>query len=204
MAHVALLGDPASWEPAQRFDSVALAVIGSVWSLGVRWSGVQNVIARYQAARGGDSPLDLATFIGRVGGPDAFARVVNNRQRTSSRNGILKAQAVQEAAWVLVGHGIYTLDDLRSAPLEKVRRQWIAVHGQRSGLSWDYFLMLLGFEGVKADRMVQRFIGDALGIDGLAVSVREAKALVSTAARLLDVSLTQLDYTIWRYQSGRQ
>jgi tetratricopeptide (TPR) repeat protein len=200
-AHVEVLGDPTEWEEPPRFDSLAQAVIGSVWSLGVRWTGVQNVIARYQAAGGGRTPDELVDFIDEVGGPEGFADLVDNRQRTSSRNGILKAEAVWMTAAVLLGYEIKTLKDLASRPLVEVRRDWITVPGQASGLSWDYFLMLVGFEGVKADRMVLRFIADALGEP--AISIREAKRLAGGAAQRLGVSLTKLDYQIWKYQRTR-
>jgi len=51
LAHIATLGDPATWEPATTYDSLAMALIDAVWSIGVRYTGVLNVLERYRAAR---------------------------------------------------------------------------------------------------------------------------------------------------------
>ena len=130
---------------------------------------------------------------------------VANRQRTSSRNGILKADAVHRVAQVLIDASIATPQDLAQASpdhLAKVRKRWMTIPGQGSGLSWDYFLMLAGRQGVKADRMVRRFVADALGLAEPDVSQREAHSLITGAAAHLDVSVSQLDYAIWLRQSG--
>jgi hypothetical protein len=212
--HVKLLGERAQWAPATTYESLALALIDAVWSIGVRYAGVLNVLERYRAARrredadpDRDTPQDLATFINRVGGPEAFAGVVQNRQRTWSRSGILKAEAVMLAAELLAAAGLETPRDL-AAPtpeyLAALRDRWTALPGQGSGLSWDYFLMLTGLQGVKADRMVRRFVAEALGVDEQAMSQREAHALVTEAATRLGVEVSQLDYAIWLHQSGNQ
>jgi len=214
LAHMVVLGEPARWEAATTYESLALALMNAVWSIGVRYAGVLNVLERYRGARAHDGcdpdrdrPEDLVAFIDAGGGPDAFAVTVGNRQRTSSRSGVLKAQAVRLAAQVLVDASIESPEDLAEATAERlagVRRRWTAIPGQGSGLSWDYFLMLSGLQGVKADRMVRRFVADALGVDEQAVSQREAHALVTDAATRLRVDVSQLDYAIWLHQSGNK
>lgn len=209
--HLRVLGDPESWPPAVSYDSLALAIIDSVWSIGVRYQGVINVLARYSSLRRAegedanwDRPGDLAQFVDRLGGPIVFAERVNNRQRTSSRSGILKAEAVFLQARMLSEEGVATsFDLLKHDRLESLRGRWTSVPGQGSGLSWDYLLMLAGNRGVKADRMVRRFVADALGlVTERAVSAEKARALVIAAAASLKLDLSQLDYAIWRYQSG--
>ena len=214
LAHMTVLGDPTRWETATTYESLALALMDAVWSIGVRYAGVLNVLERYRGARrreGGDpdrdSPANLVAFIDSGGGPDAFAVTVDNRQRTSSRSGILKAEAVLGVAQVLVDVGIETPQDLAAATPHQVtelRRRWTAITGQGSGLSWDYFLMLAGQQGVKADRMVRRFVAEALGVGEHEVSQREAHALVTEAAVHLSVDVSQLDYAIWLHQSGNK
>lgn len=208
-----VLGDPAAWEPLVEYDSLAVAIIDSVWSLGVRYQGVLNVIERYRALRTADghdadhdSPEDLVNVISSVGGPAAFAERVNNRQRTSTRSGILKAEAVLLEAQMATSEGIATPGDLASADetrLVQLGIKWKLVPGQGSGLSWDYFLMLARLPGVKADRMVRRFVAAAGRPGEQAVSAREASTLVIEAAARLDVKSRDLDYAIWRYQSGQ-
>lgn len=139
------------------------------------------------------------------GGLEAFAEIVANRQRTSSRGGILKAEAVRLAADVLIDAGISVPTDIASATPEQlmdVRRRWTGIRGQGSGLSWQYFLMLSGEEGVKADRMIRRFVADALECDEQDISQDDAHELVTEAARLLGLSVSQLDFAIWLHQSG--
>jgi hypothetical protein len=212
VAHAEVLGDPAGWAQATTYESLALAILDAVWSIGVRYASVMNVLDRYREARlreradpERDTPQNLADVVDGVGGPEAFAGVVSNRQRTSARGGILKAEAVRLAAGVLVAAGIATPQELAAASpgeLAAVRDRWMKVAGQRSGISWDYFLMLSGSQGVKADRMVCRFVAQALGVDELSVSPRQAHALVTAVAAHLDVDVSQLDYAIWLHQSG--
>ena len=213
LAQIALLGDPERWETATTYASLALGLMDAVWSIGVRYTGVLNVLHRYRAARRGagadpdrDTPADLIAFIGSCGGPDTFAAAVNNRQRTSSRNGILKADAILRVAQVLVDADIQTPDALAAATPNQLAeaRRWTAIPGQGSGLSWDYFLMLAGRQGVKADRMVRRFVADALGVGEHEVSQSEAHALITGAATQLQVPISRLDYAIWLHQSGNK
>jgi hypothetical protein len=51
LRHLSDLEDEDGWKPAPEYDSVALALIDAIWSIGVRCRGVLNVIARYTAAR---------------------------------------------------------------------------------------------------------------------------------------------------------
>jgi hypothetical protein len=212
LEHVDVLGDPAEWAAATTYSSLALAVIDSVWSIGVRYAGVRNVVARYRVSRtrdganaDTDTPADLANVIDRAGGPEVFADIVENRQRTSSRGGILKAEAIRLAAGVLIDAGMTSPADITAATdgrLTDLRTRWTAVRGQGSGLSWDYFLMLCGRQGVKADRMVRRFVADAPEREEREISQARAHQLVTEAAGHLGLRVSQLDFAIWRYQSG--
>jgi hypothetical protein len=69
---------------------------------------VRNVIDRYRHARvraGGDpdtdGPAQLLALIDDAGGAEDFAELMGNRQRTSTRNGVPKAEAVRLVAEVL-------------------------------------------------------------------------------------------------------
>jgi hypothetical protein len=75
---------------------------------------------------------------------------------------------------------------------------------QGSGLSLEYCLMLSGLPGVKADRMIRRFVATALGLPNeLAISADDAGTLVRKAARRFDVDERVLDYAIWRFELGQ-
>jgi hypothetical protein len=208
-----LLGRPDSWEAPGRYDSVALAMIDAIWSIGVRFQSVENVIARYRAERraGGhdaetDRPEDVRRFIEACGGPEGFALRMRNHQRTSSRNGILKAEAVLQEARILEHESVGVPADLAGASEERLnhlRDQWSTVPGQASGISWRAFCMLVGLAEVKPDRMIRRYVASALGRAGeSAVGVEEARDLVMATAAHLGVSPRALDYAIWSYQSA--
>ena len=209
----ALLGSPDSWDTPDGYDSVGLAMIDAIWSIGVRYQSVQNVIARYRAERlaGGqdaeaDRPEDVRRFIEACGGPEGFALRMRNHQRTSSRSGILKAEAVLHEAQILERESVRVPADLTGASEERLnhlRGQWSAVPGQGSGISWRAFCMLVGLAEVKPDRMIRRYVASALGRSGeSAVGVEEARDLVMATAAHLGVSPRALDYAIWSYQSS--
>jgi hypothetical protein len=207
-----LLPSPDRWETPAGCDSVGLALIEAVWSIGVRYQSVENVIARYRAERlaagddpDADGPADVRRFIEACGGAEAFARRMGNRQRTSTTNGILKAEAVLHEAHILEDEGVERAADLTAASqqrLDHLQGRWSTVVGQGSGVSWRAFSMLVGLPEVKPDRMIRRFAAAALGRPReTAVSVDEARALVLGAAARLGVSPRALDYAIWAYQS---
>ncbi len=209
-----LLGRPATWSTPGGHASVGLALIDAVWSIGVRYQSVDNVIARYREGRRAagddpeaDRPADVRAFIEACGGAEAFAELVRNRQRTSTRNGILKAEAVLLEARILEDEGVAVAADVAGAGEERLahlRARWSTVAGQRSGVSWHAFAMLVGVVDVKPDRMVRRYVAAALGRPReTAVGAEEARELVMAAAARLRVSPRALDYAIWAHQSER-
>lgn len=197
-------------------DGLALCVIDSVQSTGVNYTSVGKVLDRYRTyrrAQGADPAVDgaveLLATLDEFDGPDAWASRIGTRNRTSTRGGILKAEAIRDAARVLTANGIGTTAALRAAAddealLEQVRKAWCAVKGQRSGITWRYVLMLAGVPGVKPDRMIIRFVADALGVPRRSVGSEFAAEIVTAAAPELDMSATALDHAIWRFQRGRK
>lgn len=200
-----------------------LCIIDSVYSIGVRYEGVRNVVARFSEhlglkkfrtdrkvvpAPGEQLPTSELVRMLREAGPEAFAeQIFQNRQRTSTRSGILKSEAVLRFAEALVRHGGEYLQDVPrllgdSALEEDVKR----IPGQGSGLSLGYFFMLAGSEDqVKPDRMILRFLSAVLGRD---VQVHEAQPLlVAACAELLpefpELTPRLLDHCIWHVQRDR-
>ncbi|OHX01942.1 hypothetical protein [Micromonospora sp. WMMB235] len=208
-----ILGSSSTWRPMPLGypDALALCVIDAIWSMGVNYRAVENVVDRYRSSRraeGGDPDRDrvsdLLQHYDRIGGPEEFATQVKNRQRASTRPGAaLKATAIHRAALGLLEMGIETCEELCAAaggPDEaRMKSSWRAVPGQGSGISWRYLLMLAGTPGVKPDRMIRRFVARTLG-GRTDVAPDTAACLVVMAAELLDVSPTSLDHEIWRYE----
>jgi len=200
--HAAVLGNPDSWERAAPQTDLLLAMIDAVWSIGVRAGGVANVIARYVELRGDSQHTcaEFVTWVEELGGPEAFADAVRNRQRTSTTNGILKAEAVYLQAAMLASEGVVDVSGLTDA----VRERWVLVPGSKSGTSWDALLLVMGEDTVKADRMLRRFCAAALGTTESRVSAKRAHALVVAAAAELGVSARALDGAIWARESARR
>ena len=65
-----------------------------------------------------------------------------------------------------------------------MKRVWVSLPGQPSGITWSYFLMLAGTPGVQADRMI---IGYTNRVLGLTVTAKEAGSLVGVVADQLGV-----------------
>jgi hypothetical protein len=88
---------------------------------------------------------------------------------------ILKAEATFRFAKALRHFGIQTFADVLKSGLRNDLRQAIkAIPGQSNGLSYAYFLILAGNQdGVKADRMVTRFVANALGVRNVAPELAE-------------------------------
>lgn len=206
--------DPGRWFEPGVYESVALAVLNSIYSTGHHFTGVLNALDRYRAARiadgfdpDRDSAADLVAAVDRWGGVPGLVQRTNN-WATSSKNGApRKADAALGAARILSSEGLNTVEEVRAAlsdpeaqETSPAKKQWLRLPGQRSGLTWTYFLMLCGVPGVKADRMVVRYISTALGHH---IDPKEAAWLVGQLADHLDVTRNKLDHTIWRLESGR-
>jgi hypothetical protein len=211
------LGDPDLWfTPGGYPDSLALCIIDSIYSTGARYSSVVNTISRYREyrkQRGGDADTDgadeLAATITEVGGPDAWAIHIGNRRPTSTKPGApLKAETIAALATALPEQGVRTTSNLRVAAtrpegLKDVERAWRSTPGQRSGITWDYALMLAQIPGVKADRMVIRYVARAIGAPPEKLSPERAAQLVTRVAEVKGWNVVHLDHAIWRFESGR-
>jgi hypothetical protein len=173
----ALPGWPNLTAPTGYPDGLALCIVDSIWSMGVRYGAVENVLREYRtwldprqrSLADRRSATELVTDIETAGGPAAFADLVKNHGRTSTRNGVLKSEAVYEAAIALSRLGVTTTSRLREVFAEpEVEEAWRRVHGQRSGISWHYLRILAGIEDIKADRMICRFVATASGQSAVA------------------------------------
>lgn len=211
----------ARLSPAYFYQSLPLCVLDAVFSIGVHYTAVQKMVQRYCAyfgfrlfrpyetsfpeAKEQQSVGDFCDRIEHVGVRDFAANVLQNHQRTSTRNGILKAEAALQFAEVLRSFSIDIFQDLESHPdggqLETAVR---SIRGQGSGLSFGYFLMLAGNDQfVKPDRMVKRFLTNAL--ERPVAQDREAARFVETAAHQLHADFPRLtprvlDHAIWSFQ----
>jgi len=202
--------------PEYSYASLSTMLLDAIFSIGVRYEQVKAVVARHEKRHQYDSrhfgeadPYPLPKLIreGREGTFEQFAEKLGNRGRTSTHSGILKAEAVILAAEALVQHGIVDLPSWCSSDetsRKAAERDFLHIKGQGTGVSWDYFLMLAGdVNKVKPDRMVVRYVEDALERKGLSPKEAGKLLIAATAALRGDrgypstLTARQLDSAVW-------
>jgi hypothetical protein len=141
-------------------NSLALSIVDSVQSTGIRYGTTAKVVNRYRTyrtAQGGDPETDSVSdlvqtlqTLTELAAPEAWAAKVGTDNRTSTHAGApLQACAIYLAARAMVRSAIETGPDLRDAAQDHVQlagvdRDWRAVPGQRSGVTWHYLQILAG------------------------------------------------------------
>jgi len=206
-----------------RYASLPLCVIDAVFSIGVKYTSTQATVARFCDKTGwprfaalrqdrGAGTHSLSNLLALYDGltSAAAAQVLfGNRQRTSTTSGILKAEAVGLFAEALLRCDIDTFTDITPDRLELAEAIILGLPGQGSGIAFDYFRMLAGDDDlIKPDRMIQRFVANALSTER-EPEPRQAAVLVRLAARELTErghrwTPLSLDHAIWRYQRAQR
>lgn len=197
-------------------DSLALCIVDSVQSTMVRYSTVEQVLRNYRTYRrehGGDpntdSAADLAATFKELKGHMAWAKRIGTRNKTSTHKGApLKAYAIEAEANAMVEMNVETTQDLRAVAedtdkLARVKKAWLQVPGQRSGITWHYVQMLAGIPGIKPDRMITRFVAKALDQPVKTITPSFCVEILTAASETLTMTATELDHAIWNYQRAR-
>lgn len=203
-----------------RWTHLSLCVLDAVFSIGARYSTTCRTVHSYAQYADIAQPLAPAADVasGRLTdrkepvsslrdriaehGPAAFAReVVRNRQRTSPRGGVLKAEAVLSYATILERHGVPRLAEVpellaNDGRLRAIEAELAEVPGHGAfGIRTGYLWMLAGSDDViKPDRMVLGWLSKVLD---RGVAAPEARELVTAASEGLGVTPWQLDHAIW-------
>lgn len=205
------LGDTSDWEKPDGYpNSLALCVIDSIWSIGIRYSTVIRVLHNYLDQRGfrgkdarfvcTDGTSEFLQWYRALNdgnsSPKFLSRRLKNRNLTSSRNGKLKAEAVVQAFELFESLGVENTTDLLSRS-EEIESRWLSeIHGQSSGVSWKYLLMLCGQSGVKPDRMLLRFMA-RVGVNPKSVSPEEFVHQIVKEIGAPHIDATAVDHRIW-------
>jgi hypothetical protein len=213
-----MLGDPREWKMPDGYkNSLALCVLDSIWSIGIRYQTVLKVLGRYLKARGysgianaqrctdGTSHfLDWYRTLGEEKTPgEAISKKLNNWNRTSSRGGKLKGSAVLKAFLLLESLNVETTQDLISRADEIESRWKNEVPGQSSGISWKYVLMLAGQSGVKPDRMLYRFM-ERVGVESKTLTPEDFVKQIVQRIGMDKVDATAVDHRIWSVERARR
>ena len=157
-----------------------------------------------------EEQVPISIMRGRLDGFDAIrlADSLKNRQKTSSRNGILKAQAFLEYLEVFERYNIETFQDVNrladnnpnfEESLRKIRGQNVSV---------DYFFMLAGDKDrVKVDIHLRRFVKETVGRE---LNYKQIISLLHMAVLHLrengypEMTARQLDHIVWSWQRVRR
>ncbi|MCQ1954112.1 hypothetical protein [Arthrobacter sp. zg-Y238] len=183
---------PGGW-PEQIEAALIDAVLSIAAQYGTPENGVRGAVSRYRKAVETDRPNDLSRLADY--GPEELQAVLND-QKVSGRT---KASAIVEAAGNLLALGVKTASDLDPHDAAQ-KRAYTCVHCL-GPVTWEYFGMLLGKPGVKADRWILRFVNRGLGRD---LTPADARSLLHEVAGHLDATPTDLDHAIWAYERERQ
>ncbi|MCF8588054.1 hypothetical protein [Gordonia liuliyuniae] len=155
-------------------------------------TGVRRAVNAYRAEVPSRSNWDDLVTLAEVD-PVHLQSVLGNRQTTG---GVTKAEAIVTAARRLADVGVRHAADVDRSSGDQ-RRAYCGTRGL-GPVTWAYFTMLLGEDGVKADTLVSRFVASAIGHDP---GHERVEALVTQAAHQLDIGANALDHSIWRYMS---
>ena len=209
------------------YQSLTLCVIDAVYSIGVKYQGVEKVVERYCKHYGlvkirtprenippkgpQESIADLCNKFKKNGHEYMATDVFNNRKKTSTRvDNMSKSEAVSEFASALQNHGVASFEDVPKAIKNKALEDEIkGIPGQGSGISLKYFFMLAGKDDqIKPDRMILRFVDAALKRKPGTTATDEAETLLRDAHEILrkehsSLTLRELDYVIWDHQRSQ-
>lgn len=215
----------------QHFSNISLCAVNAIFSIGVRYEGVLNVlnnfsqfleidrdyaeVGEFPAAENQLSTNEILRRLANMTIDQLTDDVFNNRTRTSTRNGILKAEASLNALTILNNYKLNYYHDIHNLYLQDnneqknaFERDFLAIHGQKSGVSLKYFLMLTGNRNmVKPDRMLKRFISNAVNQNYNDITDDDVNHLIYYAVNTINVVNRnnnmyprRLDSIIWNYQ----
>ncbi len=209
-----LFADKKDYKLPEEYDygHLPLCVIDSVFSIGVKYEGVQNTVNRFcdyfkidkLSRRHELTTTQSLLLMDQMTVQDLTEKVFKNRQRTSPTNGILKSEAVILFLKVLQKYKVELLNDIDQVINDTIFENEIKqIKGQNSGISLKYFFMLAGSQDlIKPDRMIVRFLeaitGERLTMDNCQLILTH----VSIELNKLGFKMTPkiLDNLIWNHQ----
>ncbi len=156
--------------PRERWTSLSACVLDAVWSVGADHDRVVVPLVHRVLIPGATGPLTAETVLSvdshplprlltRFPDDEALQRAARNRQRTSTRNGVTKADAVLRYARTLVGHGVLGVEDLPRLWADpeawsRLDRALSRITGEgHEGARRSYFWRLCGVEQEAAPRI---------------------------------------------------
>jgi hypothetical protein len=175
-------------------------------------TGVHRVLDHWRSLRA-DTPLDdLAALVGCIDGAGLESLAEVNRQLVPGRDPerLSKWSAVRSVGADLVQAGYlssrHVVEAARGDDAKNLKSAFTETKGV-GAVTFDYFLVLLGVPGVKADTMIRAFVDEAIhedvlrgGGDETRVAASKAAQLLRNAAKRLDLNESDLDHAVWLHQ----
>lgn len=161
-----------NYTKTSHYESLVLCVIDSIFSIQAKYKRVViPIIERFcefvkmPSLNSEFTPKQYLDKFSSFSYDDMAKTVFKNKQRTSSKSGILKSEATFKAIKLLNSFNIQSRVDLFNSPnLDLLKEEWLKIKGQSSGITWRYFLMLAGKnDEFKDDTWIYRFFIDILG-----------------------------------------
>lgn len=206
----------------RRWASLSFCIVDAVWSIGAHYDNVVVPLVRKKfAAEFGVTQPTVPAREPMPADPLPLSKLddltvdsltdMTNRQRTSTRGGILKAEAVLLHIAVFREHNVETMQDAlglfsdteRFAQVDDALRSIPGEGGY--GVRRDYVWMLIGQDDlIKPDRMVLRW----LGRQGVKTDPAGARDIITAIVPLVSARLNrtvtawEIDHALWL--AGRQ
>lgn len=220
------LQDAIALIPHDYFDSypggwpgrISLALTDAVYSIGARYEtkngkGVLPALLRLQQEweKLPENPRNSLKLLERFS-ETALRDIMGRGKVAPGKPGEqYKSSAVLAAAQQFRKLGIDSSEDLLSIWSESrknqqaIRKAYTSVPGLGK-VTFEYFHMLLGIPGIKADRMITRFVAKAL--HDSAISPEQAHAVLFDAYQDWAVentgTLTSFEHAIWLFERERK
>jgi hypothetical protein len=207
------LSDPLPEE--YDYNNLPLCAIDSIFSIGVRYESVKNTVNNFCSfinidKKSKETQISTSYALKQMSEftlVEITNNIFRNRQRTSTRNGILKAEAVLMFLELLKKYNLEYPSDLRNkSNLNDFEYDVKLIPGQKSGISLRYFYMLAGeINLIKPDRMIMRFLEESTNKK---VSIEESQNLLLAVAESMCelgylINAKKLDNLIWNYQRSK-
>jgi hypothetical protein len=202
------------YQLAEEYDygHLILCVIDSVFSISVRYQSVKNTINHFcdyykieKFPKNEELTNSHILKLMELYTTDELAeKIFQNKQRTSTNNGIKKSEAVLMFLRVLIKYKVESFKDLdKITTNDKFENEIREIPGQKSGISLKYFFMLAGSEDlIKPDRMIIRFLEHE---SGKKLSLNDCQLVLTEVSKNLNemgfkITPKKLDNLIWNYQ----
>lgn len=195
------------------YKSAPICALDSVFSIGVKYASVKNVVNNFLHWLGDlpkETEITTSEVLDRIGyrTDTELSGLLNNFQRTDTHeNSILKSEAYILFLQVMQRFNVETCEDIaRMVDDQDFQSTIKSIRGQSSGLTLEYLFILARIESyVKVDRHITRFAQTATGKGNL--SKEQIINIVRTASKYMacqnhpGMNARWLDHLIWTYQS---